>query len=923
VKETNLFFALPTLLALFPEAPVAVLTRSPLGVASSFTRGDLFRRWAYRGRYQQMVAATRSGHQARYRVLVPDDDPPDLVALVRLQVLNTVLLAAALTGRDIAVIPYETAVLCPQTAVSALAAVVPDLGVQPARRPPRAAGCSAAAAAEDTFVTTVPRAELAAFLSDPDAELVRATTAAALAAARTAVSAPTLVKASAWLAGDHLYILRPLSLPHARRTRRPAIPELATGPRPRFLRRTGLEWRNLLVSNAEFAAFLNELADAGLANSHAGTYLLACEMPAERGGRLHRDPATGRWHVSEGYEHHPAYWVTWIGAAAFAAWSNARLPTRAELIEVTLHEGAVTANADYQFGDVTPVTEPGGPADEIHHLVGNVQVWCCDGPSSAELHDGPAERWLYGAAWNTPSTLEEIHRARHRHLAGCSRGVGIRLVRDLASAKVPAAELAALLTGWITSLGCRTRSLFDLDQVLIESLGSETDVGLGSHIGPGAGESGQGQLLELLGETQAGQVGDLHELHAPDRPRVSALGDIPDGPASAPGLKGDVDDVGATGQVVADVQQPTDRNLDPCLLTHLPDQRGAEGLTFLDFPSGQRPGPPAACVLVEQKDVIVLDDDSGDPNVHALNLPLGDVAGRASDEVRVVLAAGGLGTRVHRWARYLPKEFYPVGGRPGIAWILDEIAGLGAGHIVIVYHPYYRAFAEWAGQAVSQSGGIRYRRAAGRPIADRGTAQSRAISFIAQHGRYGDLTSVLNGADHFSAADDLYVAFADNIYFGPNPLLALGALPPGQVAVVARPYQPELAAWRGVIATVECDGGRLVADLIEKPSPSAASALERRYGARNLLLHEGRARVTADFIRFARTFPIAPGVEPKLALAIGAYAAAHPVVAVETSCEVIDLGAPACRRERNQLPVAKTSARQSVTISDDPFLTES
>jgi hypothetical protein len=81
----------------------------------------------------------------------------------------------------------------------------------------------------------------------------------------------------------------------------------------------------------------------------------------------------------------------------------------------------------------------------------------------------------------------------------------------------------------------------------------------------------------------------------------------------------------------------------------------------------------------------------------------------------------------------------------------------------------------------------------------------------------------------------------------------------------------------------------------------------------------GPGRVTADFIRFARAFPIAPGVEPKLALAIGAYAATHPVVATETSCEVIDLGAPACRCERSQLPVAKASARQGVTISDGPF----
>ena len=192
---------------------------------------------------------------------------------------------------------------------------------------------------------------------------------------------------------------------------------------------------------------------------------------------------------------------------------------------------------------------------------------------------------------------------------------------------------------------------------------------------------------------------------------------------------------------------------------------------------------------------------------------------RASGEVRVVVAAGGLGTRVHRWARYLPKEFHPVCGRPGITWILEEIAGLGAAHIVIVYHPYYRAFTEWAGQALSSSGEARYRRAAGRPMADHEIARGPAISFMAQQGRYGDLTSVLNGADHFPAAEDLYVAFADNLYFGPNALLALRNVPPGQVAVVARSYQPELAAWRGVIATVKCDGRRLVAGLTREAQP--------------------------------------------------------------------------------------------------------
>jgi dTDP-glucose pyrophosphorylase len=33
--------------------------------------------------------------------------------------------------------------------------------------------------------------------------------------------------------------------------------------------------------------------------------------------------------------------------------------------------------------------------------------------------------------------------------------------------------------------------------------------------------------------------------------------------------------------------------------------------------------------------------------------------------VRVVVCAGGLGTRIADWARYIPKESYPVEGRPG------------------------------------------------------------------------------------------------------------------------------------------------------------------------------------------------------------------------------------------------------------------
>jgi len=117
IKETNLFFALPALLGLFPDSPIAILTRSPIGVASSFARGNLFRRWDYQARYRQMTAMATRPEYAPFAGIVPDDDPAELTALARLQVLNTLLLANALHQRGddgrTEVIRYETSVLDP------------------------------------------------------------------------------------------------------------------------------------------------------------------------------------------------------------------------------------------------------------------------------------------------------------------------------------------------------------------------------------------------------------------------------------------------------------------------------------------------------------------------------------------------------------------------------------------------------------------------------------------------------------------------------------------------------------------------------------------------------------------------------------------------------------------------------------------
>jgi hypothetical protein len=205
-------------------------------------------------------------------------------------------------------------------------------------------------------------------------------------------------------------------------------------------------------------------------------------MPHERGGRLHLDPGSGRWRVSSGYEDHPAYWVTWIGAAAFATLVGARLPARAELDQLT--ESVDTGgNTAYSRGDASPVTEPGLGPDTVHQLLGNLKVWCADGPGGEISCGGPATRWLYGIAWNTPSSAGPASGPRSRHILGCSRSVGIRLVRDQTTAPVDTSELVRLLAAWISGLTVRSRPLAAIDGDLIRALGgSQADIGLGPHV---------------------------------------------------------------------------------------------------------------------------------------------------------------------------------------------------------------------------------------------------------------------------------------------------------------------------------------------------------------------------------------------------------------------------------------------------------
>ncbi|MFD0352903.1 sugar phosphate nucleotidyltransferase [Streptomyces sp. NPDC127110] len=261
-------------------------------------------------------------------------------------------------------------------------------------------------------------------------------------------------------------------------------------------------------------------------------------------------------------------------------------------------------------------------------------------------------------------------------------------------------------------------------------------------------------------------------------------------------------------------------------------------------------------------------------------------------DTAVVIAAGGLGTRVTGWSPFLPKEFRPVGGRPGLLHVLEESAASGAARAVVVHHPYYAPLIDWTSQVVAPGALARYQEIAQQPVGRQPLAEGLHVDFIPQHGRYADITSALNGADHLRTGD-ICLAFADNVDPGHTALTQLtSAASPGVAAVLAGPFDIDTAANHGVIICTGSGPVRTMFTLVEKPDPAHAAQLAAEHGPDNLRLLQGRIRLTPRSLRHLARAASRTAEEPKLSLALAAFARHHRVEVITNTNPLIDLGTP-------------------------------
>jgi len=444
IKENNLFFALENYLKFFPDSPILILKRDPLGILSSFIDQDLFNKWDYEKRYEQLKKISCSGDWEQFNFIYNDtikEDGSSIVKLTRMLFLNSLLLAYLLGKRSYKELAYESSIKDRSEVLKFLSTeIFPEnffLDTQNDISEEQLVP-------QGIYSTKRTKNKLEAYLEIEDQTIILKELDRLFNLAFEKFDPLIIQRVKHFLNyNKNQYNIAGRRDSNIFQNSSEKVPESAP---IEFIvdDSQGLEWRNILVTNEEYCLFLNEMRNNGIDNIvDDGQIFFNENMIYGRGGRIHFNHNKNKYEINPGYKNHPVYWVTWIGSSAFALYQGLRLPKKTEIDNLVQNANVSfnLINAGHKLDDVQPTNLENYIPGEVNDIVGNLAVWCSDGKNQLPNDPQSVTKYIYGTAWNRPATLQEINKEHFRPLMGNSRGVGIRLIKDVSLKKISLPEL--------------------------------------------------------------------------------------------------------------------------------------------------------------------------------------------------------------------------------------------------------------------------------------------------------------------------------------------------------------------------------------------------------------------------------------------------------------------------------------------------
>lgn len=183
----------------------------------------------------------------------------------------------------------------------------------------------------------------------------------------------------------------------------------------------------------------------------------------------------------------------------------------------------------------------------------------------------------------------------------------------------------------------------------------------------------------------------------------------------------------------------------------------------------------------------------------------------------------GIGTRLFPATKSQPKEMLPVGRKPVVQYVVEELRAAGIEQILLItgrkkaaIEDHFDADPELS-QVLREAGRVD---AADFPIAD----GVRGV-FYTRQGTPSGVADAVGLARDFAGGEPIVVAFGDTIIYGSDLVARLmkafqASRASGAVAVER--IAPEDAFRYGIVDVREIDGSLVAVDLVEKPAPGRA-----------------------------------------------------------------------------------------------------